>query len=126
LLALVAWGLLAPAEAKAGCRHPGVSADGSLFDRLMVGDEAPAPLRLPPERPAPCKGPSCSRQEAPPSAPVTIPTDPGRRWALGAIVVPDEDGGSEIVLIAEARLRPVRTSLAIFHPPRLSPSLPTS
>jgi hypothetical protein len=126
LLALAAWGLLAPVEAKAGCRHPGVSVEGSLFDRLMVGDEAPLPLKLPLEHPASCKGPSCSGEEAPPSVPVTVPTDPGRRWALGAIAMPDRDDGSAAVPLVDARPRPVHTALAIFHPPRLSTSLPTS
>lgn len=132
LLALLAWGLVAPGEARAGCRHPGVSASDSatLFDqldRLMVGDSAPTPKRIPAEGPAPCKGPSCSGQEAPaPSSPTTTVPEPGPRWALGAIVPADAGADSQAIPLDEARLRPAHVPLAIFHPPRLLGTLPNS
>ncbi|HEY2157604.1 MAG TPA: hypothetical protein VGH33_18390 [Isosphaeraceae bacterium] len=129
LLALAAWALVAPGEAQAGCRHPGVSASGQAslldgLDRLALGDATP--LRLPTAPPAPCQGPSCSEREAPPPSPATTTHELGPRWALGSIVRPRDQAGSEAVPHADARLRPVHNPLAIFHPPRPSRSLPTS
>jgi hypothetical protein len=131
LLALAAWALVAPGEARAGCRHPGVTASGSMslldgLDRLMLDDVSPAPLRLPPASPAPCKGPSCSEREVPPPSPATTTHELGPRWALGSIVPPRDQAGSEAVPHAAARLRPVHNPLAIFHPPRPSTSVLTS
>lgn len=122
LLALLASGVVAPSEAKAGCRHPGILASASPLDRLeaLIPDDAsPAPRHVPPAGPAPCKGPSCSGQTAPPLAPATIPPDPAPRWALGAIVPPVADPGSQANPPDDARLRPLHVPLAIFHPPRL-------
>lgn len=132
LLALLGCGLVAPGQAKAGCRHPGLSAWGSsamlgALDVLMVGDAAPALRQAPVEAPAPCEGPSCSGQNAPPLAPSsTKPHDPGQRWALGAFSAPVADSRSEATPRDDARLRPTHISLAIFHPPRLAVFPPTS
>ncbi len=130
LLALAAWVFVGPVEVQAGCRHPGVSASGSAslldgLDRLALGDQSPAPLQLP-AAPAPCKGPSCSEREAPPPSPATTTHELGPRWALGSIVRPGDQAGSEAVPHADTRLRPVHKPLAIFHPPRLAPPLATS
>jgi len=128
LLALLAFGVVAPSEAKAGCRHPGVLASGAALDRLeslMLDDAAPAPRQAPPAGPAPCKGPSCSGQTAPPLAPMSIPPNPAPRWALGALAPPAADPGSEAIPPDDARLHPLHTPLAIFHPPRPPASLPT-
>ncbi len=130
LLALAAWALVAPAEARAGCRHPGVTASGQAslldgLDRLGLVAAPTAPLRLP-AAPAPCKGPSCSEREAPPPSPGITTHELGPRWALGSIVPPRDQAGSEAIPCADDRLRPVHNPLAIFHPPRLSRSVPTS
>ncbi len=96
------------------------------LDGLMAGDAAPAPRQAPVEAPVPCKGPSCSGQNAPPLAPTTTtPPDPGQRWALGAIAPPAADPGSEVAPRDGSRLRPIRLPLAIFRPPPPRTSLPT-
>ena len=132
LLALLAIGVVAPSEAKAGCRHPGLAGWGSsaMLDQLeglTAADAAPAPRQAPAELPAPCKGPSCSGQTAPPLTPPTPPPpDPGQRWALGAIAPPAADSASEATSHDGDRLRPLRIPLAIFRPPPARTSLPTS
>jgi hypothetical protein len=127
LLVLLAWALVAPSNARAGCSQPGNGPAGrdhlaGFLDPLIVaGSEAPGAPASPaatPARPRPCSGPSCSAPTAPPAAPSVAVTRSVELWAcLRAVPVPAEPRPSVFPPLP-CDLRPVRRGASVFHPPR--------
>ncbi len=133
-LTLLAFGLLAPASARAGCVHDALGrsqqpAGAAHFDRLIAmgampmpdGDPAPRPFEpATPGRPRPCSGPTCSNDSGVPPVPTATlaPASPSWAWA-GQLL--DADGpASDLLPRREGLSRPVHRGPSIFHPPRTS------
>jgi hypothetical protein len=111
--------LLAPAPARAGCAHYVLLGDPQPPGASPAGKADPGP-RAPADSPAPCRGPSCSRQTPVPPAAPTAPTNPAPNdWPyLG-------EGNSAASLNpsldrpAEGRASAAEgTALPVYHPPR--------
>lgn len=131
LLALLAWGALAP-PARAGCVHDALSrsqepAGAAHFRWLIARGAMAAPAgepthSLPPsDRPAPgrpCDGPTCSGHDGLPPVPTSMMAPAGGSWAWHAGSGADAATGSESLIASESRPRPVRRGPSIFHPPR--------
>lgn len=113
---LLAIGLIAPTPAEAGCGH--------TTERPAVGlgvlrlDEAPRSADQAPP-PKPCSGPSCSNKSAPVSTSTPAPPPRVELWGLVS-ESPSPVAADPIARAHEdARVRPARVAIAIFHPPRL-------
>ena len=67
----------------------------------------------------PCPGGSCSKAPTLPAAP-TAPTAPPRaeQWALSALDAPPPAIGGLPLPTDAPRVRPLRSGLGVFHPPR--------
>ena len=130
LLALLTWGVVAPASARAGCssdrvRHgpqPG-GADAGL-ELLSLAGTAPAGHgEGPRERPTPCSGALCSGNPATPfSVPSPAPPPWTGHWALPAFLAPVTGPASYACPPVPPRLSPVDLACPIFRPPRALPA----
>jgi hypothetical protein len=119
LMALLAWSVLAPDVARAGCAHEGISLsrpDG-YFEHLSRAGALPAPAERD-DRPGPCPGGICSRAPTIPAAPVLAPPTPVESWACLAPVPPLPIPGPGASIFDEIPVLPIRSGPAIFHPPR--------
>jgi hypothetical protein len=111
-----------PPKAEAGCSsyvrvasqaqtHPGLDLLAHLPDL-----DSPAPT----DRPAPCRGPSCSGGERSPASTPAAPVAPLEgRWGLRVEVVEPPRQGSRLSAAAADLGRPVRQGLPVDRPPRL-------
>jgi hypothetical protein len=133
LLAFVAWLLVAPESALAGCPShyvPTISfstGSGIGFEALdHAGDLAVANVTDIPRGPKPCTGEMCSSRPAIPVSPAPPQVLRFGAWAIleltTTIVTPERMDSRH----DEGDVRPTHGSSSIFHPPRLSPSLLTS
>ena len=130
LLALLAYGWLAPGVSLAGsCEHRGVpagiaEADAAQFGRLARAGALPT-SEGGPSQPGKCSGPTCSEHPSSPLAPK--PLDPPRSEGWGATAPPiaTPESPAARYRTPEAAVRPTWSGPAIFHPPRPS-CLPTS
>jgi hypothetical protein len=133
LLAFVGWFVVVPGSAMADCSShyvPSISLSwglGSGLDSIdRAGDLAVADLTDIPRVPKPCNGAMCSSRPAMPMSPAPPEILRVGAWAilerLTAIASPDRVG----CLRASGSVRPTHSPSSIFHPPRLSPSLPIS
>jgi hypothetical protein len=123
---LLATGLVAPSQARAGCTHPYVFSKTDTvvavadLDLLAVGREAPEPSsRAPRNAPAPCSGPACSKL---PIVPVSVPSVASPRleqWCCLAAGSLSQASGSVAFPASERLLHPLHIASSLFHPPRL-------
>lgn len=122
LVVLAAAVLALPSESAAGCSHYAVAASpdagptlGDLADRLDAGI---AP-RIPPGRPGPCDGPSCSGRPAVPSPTPIVPRPPrGERWGCLTIAPARDEPSGRPLPRPEAPAPAAPLGLAIERPPR--------
>ena len=125
LAALLAGGVLAPAEARAGCSHYIVgqsearvrSALADLEVLSFVRHDESAPT-TPADRPLPCSGPSCKSQ---PSAPPLIPAPPHARaelWACLDANGPQANPHPSLTGAERRAVHPVHRSAPPVRPPR--------
>jgi hypothetical protein len=135
LLMLLAFGLVAPPRAQAGCSHyvtsrsqaAGVEAQLELLS--LVGTLAPHHDKAPtntPERHIPCTGAMCSGNPAVPLAPVSTEVQRVGQWAMCAFPAPPSGPGSVLARLEDSLLSPSPIVCSIFHPPRVRESLPVS
>jgi hypothetical protein len=133
LLAFVGWFVVVPESALAECSShyvPSISLSwglGTGLDSLdRAGDLAVADVTDTPRVPKPCTGEMCSSRPAMPVSPAPPEILRVGAWAIleraTSIASPDRvdyrpDAGN---------VRPTHSPSSIFHPPRLSPSLPIS
>jgi hypothetical protein len=123
-LALAIIGLLAPAEARAGCSSHVSRSDANgeaAHFRLLLGSGRLPDSRTP--RTPPCSGPMCSRGPLLPLAPA--PATPVRveSWGCLLISIVTFDVGSVPLPIDEGIRLPAHPGSSIFHPPRPSDPL---
>lgn len=126
VLALLACGVFAPGRLEAGCATLDHYFDtehlGRSFSALIVGDVATAQAGVAdpwgPKSPPPCSGPSCSRNTAPPFAPVLA-----EKWHIehglpvaGSPRVPRFDG--RLCALDTTQDKPAPLPSGMFRPPR--------
>lgn len=124
--ALLAWVVVAPSQAQAGCLQHGLlsSEDARLsafLDPLIAGTSTTSTdVRLPaPANPRPCSGPSCSGYPPGPTVPSVSVTRYVELWAcLGLIVAPQRPRPTLAPSLPH-RLHSVLAGSAVFHPPRV-------
>jgi hypothetical protein len=132
LLGVLAWGLLAPAPARASCgdyvtmqpQHG--SPPYTAPQHSTPGDTRPvSPVPPPPadDLPQPCPGPSCSTPTAPEPATAPAPVRPSEDWAVPAWalqITPPIPGDA---LREPARAPRARRPSTVYRPPRFSRTL---
>jgi hypothetical protein len=129
LFAFLGWLVVVPVAAEAGCTshdRPLISLpDGSAIDLLRLdraGQLAAADLTEKPRVPKPCSGAMCSGRPAIPVSPAPPQFLRIGLWVILdlalSVAAPEEIDSRE----DQSRICPIRFSLSIFHPPRLSPS----
>lgn len=134
LLAFLAWVLVSPQTARAGCAHDGRFAasagdHGTGLDLLLhagaLAEPSDAERPEHPRRPPPCSGAMCSGQPAPPSSPV-VP-DPLRVGSWAVLTVPVRVAAPEPSAPRrdESDARPLVSGRSVFRPPP-GPSAPSS
>jgi hypothetical protein len=88
----------------------------------MPAHAAPLPRTapaLPTDAPAPCSGPLCSQHRPLPPLPPPAPApERGDEWGCVGPTAPVPDDEAFDPVPADARERPVRHGLAVYHPPR--------
>jgi hypothetical protein len=127
LIALLAWGLFAPAKVRAECSHPYIvthAADstGPAHFVFLNRTEGSQPDSGMPDQPTPrCSGPACSRAPLLPQAPQPIPTvSQVEHWACLPLSIVF-DGPNLIVFASDQSLLAIsHVGQTIFHPPRAS------
>jgi hypothetical protein len=131
LLALLACGILAPSQARAGCSHyaiPQAIQDelANLIDPLIAGEAQQAsPTDSSPEhRPKPCTGPSCSGWPASPPVPPIDATKFVESWAHLEPFRLLPTTGSTLLVPTSCDDAPAHRGTSIFHPPRMIASSP--
>jgi len=135
LLVLLAYALIAPPAAQAGCSHyvtsrsqaAGVEAQLELMS--LVGTLAAPQDKAPkdaPERRSPCSGAMCSDNPAVPLVPVSVEAQRGGQWAICEFHTPTAGPGSVAVRLHDTLFSPAAIVCSIFHPPRSRESLPVS
>lgn len=118
-VAVLAWLLLAPAEAWAACGDHVVTARSLTGSPSQPDSAIPSdPLSTHDHR-RPCSGPTCSRAPvAPPAAPASVAQERSHEAALPlgpmSVSVTHPTGAQPDDPLA----RPIRRGVAIFHPPR--------
>ena len=122
-LTLLAWNLVAPRAAFAGCVHdrPTVSHfEGLILTRAMSEPADAASAKPLPSAPPTCSGPLCSRgPAAPPSAPWTSTASVRDSWAY-LVEILDPAPSVTNALTPEAALNlPSPYAPSVFHPPRI-------
>jgi hypothetical protein len=124
-LTLLAFGLVAPAPAGAGCGHYVVArSDATRQAAWLVGfaqDASIAARGFPSAPVSPCRGAFCSRNPSQTPIPAAaVNSVGGERWCWTAMAPPTSDGGSSIHSFDETRRVPVHRSRPLEHPPRPS------
>jgi hypothetical protein len=133
LFAFVAWLLVAPGSALAGCPShfvptlsPSTGSGIGLETIDQAGARAVADLTGSPRRPKPCTGEMCSSRPAMPVSPAPPQVLRVQVWAILEVATTIASTERLPSRLEEAEVRPIRSPAFIFHPPRLSPSLLTS
>jgi hypothetical protein len=126
LLAFLAWVLVAPQSALAGCsshQAPIISIGFGLETLDHAGDLAVAEVNQIPGRPKPCNGAMCSGKPAMPVSPAAPKILRVVVWAI--LEITPQIGSTDWAGSRndEGDVQPIHSSASIFHPPRLSPSL---
>ena len=125
LLTLLAWAVVAPEAALAGCsshllptiapsNEPGTGLD--TLDR--AGDLAVADVTEIPGRPKPCTGEMCSGRPGLPLSPAPPEIRVFGSWAIVAVITRIEAPERSDLRLVERTIRPSRCCSLIFHPPR--------
>jgi hypothetical protein len=129
LLAFLAWAVVVPGSALAGCPSHDVPTitfpDGQgvgleTLDR--AAERAVADVTGIPGRPRPCTGEMCSGRPSMPLSPAPSEAPRIGSWAILAVtilIVAPERVESQL---DDGSVRPVQSSCSIFHPPRPTPS----
>jgi hypothetical protein len=133
LLAFLAWAVVAPGAALAGCPSHDVptlsfpDGQGVGLDSLdRAAERAVSDVTGIPGRPRPCTGEMCSSRPAMPVSPAPAEARRLGSWAILAvtvlIVAPERVDFS----LEDGVVRPEQSSCSIFHPPRPTPPPYTS
>jgi hypothetical protein len=133
LFAFVAWLLVFPGSALAGCPSHFVPApsfstgSGIALETIdQAGARAVADLTERPRGPKPCTGEMCSSRPAVPVSPAPPQLLRVQVWAILEVATMTASTEHADSRPDEAEARPILSPTSIFHPPRLSPSLLTS
>lgn len=134
LTALLILGAFTPSVARAGCFNHSVTYRSLLADphaRLeLLGDKEPppvSPVESPGERRRPCTGAFCSGSPAiPTSANPSVSQEGSDPLVIAGLTSSPTDPGGFAFPAEKANFRPIKQSLAIFHPPRSLPLGPNS
>ena len=129
LLAFLGLLVIVPGAAVAGCSthdRPTISlSDGSgigLATHDRAGELAMADVTKTPRSPKPCTGAMCSGRPTMPVSPATPQILRIGLWAILGIATTITSPERTDSRRDDGRISPIRCSISIFHPPRLSPS----
>jgi hypothetical protein len=112
MVATLAWLVLAPADAEAGCSHQVTSREQARIDSMLLGatlgqlETATAPNQ---RSPAPCRGAWCDERRSTPVVPSGSVHAHDESWALSTTV-------AEVVPSTTSRLPERAGSLHTAHP----------